>query len=264
MNTEASSALLLIARFIGFSLFLQTIEFFKIKESFFNHGVWRWNEIRVELFYLPNILKKALDFIMSPVHFLEMMKIRLAFSFLLIIFPSWPLFQIIFCFTLFSISFLLTIRFRGSFNGGSDYLSLIILLCLSVGFLHPTLAKGALWYIALQVMSSYFLAGLVKIKQQKWRDGSAIYGFISSPSYQAPIQLIHLTHNQSTAKILSFALIFFELSFPLVLTHPSLTVLYLTAGIIFHFVNFIMFGLNRFFFVWCASYPALYYCSHNI
>lgn len=261
---DASLVLLLVSRLIGLSLLLQTLEFFKIKESFSENGIWKWSEVKKEYYYLPQCLKKFLDWIMKDKYFLDMLSLRFLLSFLLIIFPYWPFFQFLFLSILFSSTFLITIRFRGSFNGGSDYLSLILLLCLSVGFIHPILAKAALWYITLQVISSYFLAGLIKIKEQKWRDGTALKGFISSPSYQAPLRLIFYTQDQKVSKILGFSVIFFELSFPLVLTHPNITIFYLVAGALFHFSNFLIFGLNRFFFVWCASYPAIHYCAQLI
>ncbi len=261
---NSQAILLLISRLMGFALFLQTIEFLKIKESFTEKGIWRWSEIRSEHSYMPKGTLRLLDWLMGDQPFINMLSIRLTCSFLLIIFPNWAIFQTVFCILLFFISFLLTIRFRGSFNGGSDYLGLIIILCLSIGFMHPTLSKGALWYISLQVMSSYFLAGLVKIKQKKWREGTALYGFISSPSYQAPLSLIRMLSKQSTAFYISWGLMLFELSFPLVLMGPTFTWIYLTCGFLFHFINFFLFGLNRFFFIWVASYPAIYYCSQYI
>lgn len=261
---DASLVLLLVSRLIGFSLLLQTLEFFKIKESFSENGIWKWSEVKKEYYYLPPYLKKLLDWIMKDKYFLDILSLRFLLSFLLIIFPYWPVFQFSFLVILFISTFLITIRFRGSFNGGSDYLSLILLLCLSVGFIHPILAKASLWYITLQVISSYFLAGLIKIKEPKWRNGTALKGFISSPSYQAPLRLIYYTRDQKVSKILGFGVIFFELSFPLVLTHPNITIFYLVAGGLFHFSNFLIFGLNRFFFVWCASYPAIHYCAQLI
>ena len=103
-----------------------------------------------------------------------------------------------------------------------------------------------------------------KVKEQKWRMGTAVYGFVSSPNYKTPKFLIEKSKDLAFAKYMAWSVILFELTFPLVLTLPSLTTLYLAAGVVFHLVNFITFGLNRFFWVWCASYPAIYYCSKLI
>ena len=252
--------LILIARLIGIAVALQSLEFIKMKESISEKGIWRWSELRSDYLFLPQRIQRFLDWIMAEKHFLEMMTVRFYVGLLAVIYPH---FILIFIF-LFISTFLITLRWRGSFNGGSDYLTLIILLCLCIGFIHPLLAKASLLYLALQVISSYFLAGLYKIKEIKWRLGTAIYGFVSSPNYKTSAYIIKKSRDPQIAKFAAWMVIGFELSFPLMLTHPFLTKAYLVGGVLFHLGNFLVFGLNRFFWVWCASYPALYYCAQLI
>lgn len=257
---EAHETLILVARLLGFALIFQSLEFIKMKESISETGIWRWSEIRTDYLFLPDKIVNALDWIMVPKRFMEMMTLRFYTAILAFLYPH---FILVFIF-LFLSTFLITLRWRGSFNGGSDYLTLIILLCLCMGFIFPALEKAMLWYISLQVISSYFLAGLYKIKQKKWRNGTAVYGFVSSPSYKTPNFIIDKSKDPTFALVIAWSVISFELTFPLVLSHPYLTGLYLMAGLLFHLGNFMTFGLNRFFWVWCASYPALYYCSQFI
>ena len=200
---DSQNTLLLIARLMGLAIMFQSLEFIKMKESISERGIWRWSELRSEYLFLPKKILKALDWIMTDKRFIEMMTIRFSAAILTIIYPH---FLVIF-FVLFFSTFLITLRWRGSFNGGSDYLSLIILLCLSVGFLHPLLAKAALWYITLQVISSYFLAGLYKIKAAKWRMGTAVYGFVSSPCYKTPHFMIEKSRNPNWAKAIAWSVI---------------------------------------------------------
>lgn len=257
---EAHDTLIFIARLIGLTIVFQSLEFIKIKESIAETGIWRWSELRSDYLFLPVRILRALDWIMAPKRFMEMMTLRFYTAILAFIYPH---FSIIFIFLFFT-TFLITLRWRGSFNGGSDYLMLIILLCLCLGFIFPILSKAAVWYISLQVLSSYFMAGLYKVKQKKWRNGSAVYGFVSSPSYKTPQFIITKCKDPTIALAIAWAVIIFELTFPLVLSHPYLSIFYLGAGLIFHFGNFMTFGLNRFFWVWSASYPALFYCSKFI
>ena len=163
MTLEESFAL--ICRLIGVAVLFQSLEFIKIRESISEKGIWRWSELRSDYQFLSPKVLKGLDWIMSPAIFNEMMKLRFFAAFLAAIYPY---FFFIFIF-LFLSTFLITLRWRGSYNGGSDYLTLIILLSICIGFHNPLFAKGALWYISLQVISSYFLAGLYKIKQKKWQ-----------------------------------------------------------------------------------------------
>jgi hypothetical protein len=257
---NAHEVLLFISRLIGIAVMFQSLEFIKMKESISETGIWRWSELRTEYLFLPKRLLKALDWVMDEKHFMEMMTVRFYTALLAAIYPHFLLIFLV----LFISTFLITLRWRGSFNGGSDYLTLIILLCICIGFLHPLLAKAALWYLCLQVISSYFVAGLYKIKEQKWRLGTAVFGFVSSPNYKTPKFIVEKSKDSVIAKTMAWSVIAFELSFPLVLTHPALTNIYLLAGILFHMANFMIFGLNRFFWVWCASYPAIYYCSKLI
>ena len=257
---DSQSTLILVARLMGVAVMLQSLEFIKMKESISENGIWRWSQLRAEYQFLPKIILKFLDWIMQSHRFIEMMTVRFCAAIITIIYPN----ALVIFFILFISTFLITLRWRGSFNGGSDYLTLIILLSLSIGFISPLFAKAALWYITLQVISSYFLAGLYKIKATKWRLGTAVYGFVSSPNYKTPKFIIEKSRDPSWAQAIAWSVIIFELSFPLVLTLPILTKFYLLAGVLFHLVNFVTFGLNRFFWVWCASYPAIYYCGHLI
>lgn len=258
--SNPSEVLTLIARLLGLAIVFQSLEFIKMKDSIAENGIWRWSELRSDYLFLPKKFLSFLDWIMPEKRFMELMTIRFYTATLAVIYPH---FYIIFLILFFS-TFLITLRWRGSFNGGSDYLTLIMLLCLCVGYLSPLLAKAALWYITLQVISSYFLAGLYKVKEQKWRLGTAVYGFISSPNYKTPAFVLKKSENPTWAFVIAWAVILFELSFPLVLTLPLLTKFYLLCGVLFHLGNFLVFGLNRFFWVWSASYPALYYCSQLI
>jgi hypothetical protein len=260
MLSDPQHVLIIIARLMGIAVTLQSLEFIKMRESISEKGIWRWSELRVEYVFLPKFLVRALDWIMVEKRFMEMVTVRFYTGILALIYPH---FLLIFIF-LFLSTFLITLRWRGSFNGGSDYLTLIILLCLCVGFLHPLLAKAALWYICLQVVSSYFIAGVYKIKTHKWRIGTAIFGFVTSPNYKTPKFVMEKSRDPQWAKFMAWSVIVFELTFPLVLAHPNLTIFYLAAGVLFHLANFVTFGLNRFFWVWCASYPAIYYCTHLI
>jgi hypothetical protein len=262
-HPEAIDTLLFVARLMGLAIIFQSLEFIKIKDSLSEKGIWRWSELRSDYSFLPEKVRQFLDWVMKDSIFNEMIKLRFFMGILAALYPH---FFIIFVF-LFLSSFLITLRWRGSFNGGSDYMTLIILLCLCIAFLNKDssiLAKGALWYISLQVISSYFLAGLYKIKQEKWRSGKAIYGFVSSPNYKVPQLVLTKSQDPIWAMRASWAVMIFEISFPLALLHPNLTLIYLLAGAFFHLGNFWVFGLNRFFWIWCASYPAIYYSAKFI
>jgi len=62
----------------------------------------------------------------------------------------------------------------------------------------------------------------------------------------------------------SWAVMLFELLFPLALLHPAALVAALAGAALFHLANALLFGLNRFFWVWLAAYPALLWFQHRV
>ncbi len=57
----------------------------------------------------------------------------------------------------------------------------------------------------------------------------------------------------------SWAILVFELAFPLAFASPIACTVLLCMGAAFHVANAITFGLNRFLWAWIAAYPALLY-----
>lgn len=254
---DAIMAITWVSRILAFALFWQSIEFVKLKDQISENGIWRWSELRTEIQFLPSFALNFLDFIMPEKKFIHLMKGRMLATILLFIIPHSTLLLAF----LFTTSFLITIRWRGSFNGGSDYMSLITLLILLIGSINEKWIAGSLWYLSIQVILSYFLAGIHKAKKAKWQRGEAAADFISAPHYQAPTFLIRALEKTSISKIFSWSVLLFELVFPLVLVTPSP---FLIAGVLFHLSNFAIFGLNRFFWVWMATYPALFFCASSL
>jgi hypothetical protein len=155
------------------------------------------------------------------------------------------------------------VRFRGTFNGGSDSMTVLILLSLSFAALarpEPFGAKAGLAYIAVQLTLSYFIAGIAKLKQAEWRDGSALAGFLTRSAYAAPAWAAQLAR-PALRRPLAWSVIGFECLFPLAWLDPRLCLLLMAAGACFHLLNSYVFGLNRFLFAWLAAYPALFFCS---
>lgn len=123
------------------------------------------------------------------------------------------------------------VRFGGTLNGGSDYMTVVALSSLLVPW-------GRL-YLAVQLTLSYFVAGLVKLRQPDWRNGSALTRLTGLPSG------------------LAWPLLLWECTFPLAWCNHSLCLAYLAVGAVFHLVNSKILGLNRFFWIWLAAYPSL-------
>jgi len=184
---------------------------------------------------------------------------------ILIFFQLFLVLSVFFYFSPFLIFFialnqlLICMRFRGNFNGGSDMMVFVIATGLIIG------GKLGLIYIAIHTCYSYFKAGLAKIVQPSWRSGSAISQFLGVSLYseiQAAGKKLNL--HKGTTLFLSLLTLAFELSIPLIFVIPHLGQYYFVAATLFHATIFIFFGLNRFFFIWLAAWPAVLFSLNFI
>ncbi len=156
-------------------------------------------------------------------------------------------------------SFLLIKRFHGPYNGGSDTMSILVLLCLWLANLAPSpmWQEIALGYLALQLTLSYFQSGLVKIENAEWRSGKALREVFALTAYPVSESLRSLANRPQLLLNVSRAVILGELLFPLTLLHSiTLTIALVFAGV-FHLANAVLFGLNRFVWSWLAAYPII-------
>ena len=253
------STSLWIERTIGVATLLQTLEYWAIRDTLRPGGIWNWAVLRREFVSLPRPLLALLDRLLSYEGFMGLLGARFIAAALLLFFPHGAVLLVL----LFS-TLLISMRWRGTFNGGSDYMTLIVLiaLCVGHGFSgHPRVMQGALVYVALQVCLSFFIAGWVKLKSREWRQGRALSGFLNSSYYDAPPRLRPLANNMVLVRLASWGVILFECAFPLALWRPELCLVFVGLALLFQLANVYLFGLNRFVWAWAAAYPALYYCS---
>lgn len=150
-------------------------------------------------------------------------------------------------------------RFNGPYNGGSDKMGLLILYCLTLARWLPDgpAQEIAFGYLGLQLTLSYFISGQVKIVNPDWRSGQALKEVFAYSAYPVSEDLRKLAERPRLLWLASWAVIIFELMFPLTLLHPYALypALVLTAS--FHLANACLFGLNRFVWAWIAAYPSI-------
>lgn len=247
--------MLLTEKFILLALLLQTIEFRQIRSVFSAEtGIWRQDDLRLGL---PPFLRL---FLLPAQGFEALLLFRMVLIVLTAFLPSaWGFWL------LFLSQLLIQLRVRGPFNGGSDYLTTLSLLCLAIWRSFPTdslLSQAGLLYLGLQLVSSYWIAGIAKVRHSEWRSGKALGLFLQLPKYQVPRRWHEQAFdNSSFLRWSTWAVLIFELSFPVVLLQPALCWLFLPIGAAFHWMNVRIFGLNRFFWIWLSCYPALIECT---
>jgi vitamin K-dependent gamma-carboxylase-like protein len=259
MNALASLpvAMTWTERLTALALALQTIELLQLRHAWADDGIWRWRSLAPEHRALLAPVRWLLAQLLPERRFALLLWLRglaaaaLGLGLVRGLAPFLLITQIAIC-----------VRFRGTFNGGSDMLSVVLLGALSLAqiFADSRAAQtAALLYIAVQLTLSYFLAGVAKLQHAEWRTGGALASFIGN--YGAPRWVVRGLDGTARLTVSSWGVLGFECGFPLAWSGPRACALFIGLGLCFHLGAWLVFGLNRFVFVWAAAYPALYWCS---
>ncbi|TLW91581.1 hypothetical protein [Saccharomonospora piscinae] len=116
----------------------------------------------------------------------------------------------------------------------------------------------ALGFVAAQSCLAYGTSGAAKLVSSTWRDGTAILHIFRCVTYGDRTLYELCRHRPWLARVLAWSVIVGELAFPLVLVAPQrLRPLFFGAGAAFHVANAKFMGLNRFFWSFVGSYPAV-------
>ncbi|HEV2371110.1 MAG TPA: alpha/beta fold hydrolase [Streptosporangiaceae bacterium] len=146
---------------------------------------------------------------------------------------------------------------------GSDHMSTLNSVVLALARLFPDDAEAreaCLWFIVSQACLSYTVSGLVKVASPVWRSGEALPGVLRTETYGDRRFHDFLKKRPVLSKWVSRGMVAGETLFPLVVgaaPSPAVTRAHLAAGGVFHAANARFMGLNRFFWAFVATYPAL-------
>ena len=244
---------------LGFSLALQCIEYLRIPAL---DRVNDWAILRHEIPARPAVVRALLDVLLTPRNERVLILLRLV---LVIGLMSGGL-GLAGAAMLFAIALVLLLRWRGAFNGGSDFMTLVsltgLLIAHGVGHFQGLDFgwRAGFWYITLQSLTSYFMSGWVKLLHPSWRSGRALPQFLDTGIY-GPLAPSSAYRQPWLARTISWTFTVWEGLFPLALLDVRLAALFCTVAAVFHFLVFRFFGLNRFFWAWVATYPAMVWCA---
>lgn len=266
MALSAPLALQAVAALLALALALSSIELLLVRADFAGDGVFVWAVLRDGTRALPRPARALLDLLLSDRSFPALLAAQLALA-LGLPWTTSPLVPLLLLLT----SLLVCLRFRGTYNGGSDAMTVVVVLGLLIARLGPDVAKGdasTLWqraglgYIAAQLVLSYFLAGLAKLREPSWRTGTALPRLLAIDAYAVPVSVRRALSGAGLALCASWLVMLFECAFPAALLVGPVGCALLTAcAMMFHLVNALTLGLNRFLWAWLAAYPALLFWS---
>ena len=244
----------------GLSLLIQVAEYLRIAGSSDPQGVWSWPEQRADIPTDPAWIRRWLDVLFQPQGYRWQLWLRAVLALVLMIQGASLLLML----GLFAGTVLLLVRWRGAFNGGSDFMSLVAVTGMLIAQIVAVWAgRGWGWamglsYIAIYTLSSYFVSGWIKLLQPEWRNGQALTVFLDGGLY-GPLPPDSIFRRPRVAWVCSWAFILWESVFPLVLLNPQWALLFICIAVGFHFLVFWFFGLNRFFWAWLTNLTAVWF-----
>ena len=249
----------------AWSVLLQTIEYWRIADSADPSGVWSWPVQRADIPDASPKLKSFLDWAYAPAVYRAQLLLRGLAALALALGGA----NLGVALVLFGGQLLLLVRWRGAFNGGSDFMTLVTLTGILMAqvlalFIDPAMAWAAgLGYVGIHTLSSYFVSGWVKVKRAEWRSGRALTVFLNS-GLHGPLPVDSVFRKPAVALVCSWAFILWEGVFPLVLFKPDWVWVFGGVALLFHFMVFWFFGLNRFFWAWATNLSSLFFLSNLI
>lgn len=251
MTTELQQIIRLTQLLAGVAVVVGTLELLVVRRAWSDLGIWRWSVLRREM--------SALGVLLGQRSFTAVLLVRLAAGVALIAgAPAvGPLVAWI-------TSLLVNLRFRGTYNGGSDHMLMIVLTALvitSAGAHSEVLVKAAVVWIGVQSILSYAIAGVAKLVHRSWRNGEAMRAFAGLRAYGAPALASKALGNPAVARYAAWSVLLFECGFPAVLLGPRVAVVFIAMAAVFHMVNAGVLGLNRFLLTWAATWPAVWHVA---
>lgn len=242
---------------IATAALLQTIELWLVRATMADDGVWAWSVLR-----RPGA-ERTSDRVFDARGVEITLVLRGGAAAAVPWMPPGPVraaMLVVLCVS----TLLVAMRWRGSFNGGSDAMTLHVLVAVTVHAVVPdsdAVARACAWYIAIVAVHSYALAGLAKVVHGPWRDGSALVAFVATAVHAPPTSLVRALGRPAFARVAAWTVMAVELSAPLALLDPRLCVGFAAVAAAFHVGNAWVFGLSRFVLPWLATFPALYACA---
>lgn len=247
---------------IGFAIALLSIELLAARDALRDDAVFAWPTLRRDFAHAPVPLRALLDGLLAYRPFLVVLTIALTAA-IALCFTAHPLLPPL----LLVACVLVSLRFRGTYNGGSDYMTVVVLLSLTIARLGDGATARAigLGYAAAQLVSSYFASGVAKLMQPAWRRGDVLVDLLRAPQYAAPAWLVALLGRQPRlGHAAALGVLTLECAFPLALLDGRAALILGTAALVFHVINALVLGLNRFLWAWLAAFPALLYWAGRV
>lgn len=143
---------------------------------------------------------------------------------------------------------------------GADQMALVVMVALALTVLVPTdhVRAAALAFIALQGIAAYTIAGVAKLRERGWHDGTHLAAILATESYGVRPVGRWLGRHPRLGAAASLGVLGWESTFAVAMLGPRpVAYAYLAVGAAFHVANAALMGLDTFLLAFGATYPAI-------
>jgi hypothetical protein len=264
--SDAHTALLVVAKMAALGLLICSLEYLRRPHTLGDAGLMSWPVTRLRHRRLASgPLGASLDVAVRYPSVLGVLAVRAALAAAVLLLPGPLAVSPALTIPLALTTLLILLHSSYGLDGADQMLWILV-----GGLALVTLSNAAdasriyLWFVALQACLSYFVAGVAKLTARGWRDGSFLVAIAQTSMYGHQRISQFLAARQPTATTISWLIILWESMFPVVLVVPEpIAAVLLCVGIVFHFVNAVVMGLNTFFVAFVATYPAIAFCVES-
>jgi hypothetical protein len=248
---SVDQAIELVARLVGVAILVEVAELVAIRRSW--AWIWRPAWVERELRVLARPLAVVLAPLLRDLRLVLVVRGGAGLALVALGVGPWAWAALV-------TGILVSVRWRGTYNGGSDQMMVVLSSALALASIDPPrMGPFGLAYIAAQIVLSYFIAGVAKLIEPSWRSGDALYRLRALPRYQVPPGIGALMTR--APRPMAWAIIGVECLAPACFVGPQPALLVLGALALFHLGNAWALGLNRFLLVWLAGFPAVLWTS---
>jgi len=266
---DPEQALAWITRLVAIGVLLDTLELVYCRKQFDDEQLFAWRWLRRSRFFSARrLFPHVVDLLLDRPLLIPLILVRGVSAVLLIVLPQATSSSTVALALVFAISSLLNLR---AAPYGVDTPSRFTIVIVGALLLRggapgsPILAQVCLWFIALQACISYATAGMVKLFNEGWRSGVGLFNVANASTLGMPLRLATLlARHEVIGRGLTWFTIAMECAFPLVLLLPTpFSFFFIAWGLLFHLTIASLLGLNRFFWAWIATYPAILYVTQR-
>jgi hypothetical protein len=251
----------LTARVVGLGSVIAALEMLMMRQEWSEQGVFSWSVARTGLrFAIRNGFIPIFDMICAYPQYVVLQVAVQTFCGVALALNLWPHLEVPLLVSILCVHLLTMLRTHGT--DGADQMQTMLLVSLIAYCAVPDVIarKAALWFITLQVVLAYTMAGISKLWSRAWRTGTVLKQSLSlAPGNETLYRL--LPDRGFTNGILCWSVVLFETSFATVLLfQPSIALIFLAFGFLMHLGNAVALGLPRFLFTFVAAYPLILSC----